>query len=199
MKKGTFTSIACLLVAVAGLSMSSCRHMADVLLPKSIAADVVQQASEPDSWFAYMPERAPGFCLRTNTLVKWQDPRMQLGYWRGVHPEAPHRVLMEARGDTLIIHRNYVWDGCTVGVTHVRDLLATLRHDALYHALKEGADFSRRGVDLAFLRDQRQAGIAGAWFNYACIRLFGGFYNRSHGEKTMLICPDDSALAPSES
>lgn len=186
MKRALASRAAVLLLLPA---LAACKQVAECVLPKSIAPEVIQQAALPDSWYGYLPERAPGFCLQTHTDLVWKDPRMQLGHWLGVHPEAPHRVLMEAHADTLIIRRHYVWDGASVGETRTRDLLATLRHDALYHALKEGADFSRRQVDLAFLRDQRQAGVGGAWWNYLCIRLFGGLYNRPQREKTMLIFP----------
>jgi|GEM_PF-1910405 len=185
-----------LLLGVLPLLLGACRQLVNDVLPKSIAPEVVQQAAKPGSWYSHLPEHDPHFCLRTETSLKWKDPQLQLGYWKGLHPESPHRVLMEARGDTLIVHRYYVWDGCTVGETKMRDLLATLRHDALYHALKEGADFSRRQVDLAFLRDQEQADVSFAWLNYLCIRLFGGFYNRSQGEKTMLIYPTPNDELP---
>lgn len=156
---------------------------------KSIHSEVVRQGREPGSWYTYLPDRAPGFCLRTRHAFIWEDPFLELGYWRGVHPRVPHRVLMEARGHTLILHRRYVWDGRTVGCTRARDLLPTLRHDALYHALKEGAPLSRRAVDRAFLRDERAAGVKGAWFHYACIRLFGGWFNLREREPTLLVRP----------
>lgn len=178
-----------LFIGLSAVLFGGCRQLVNDVLPKSIAPEVVQQARKPGSWYSHLPERDPHFCLRTETSLKWHDPKLKLGYWKGLHPESPHRVLMEAKGDTLIVHRHYVWDGCTVGETKMRDLLATLRHDALYHALKEGADFSRRQVDLAFWRDQERADVGFAWLNYLCVRLFGGFYNRSQGEKTMLIEP----------
>ena len=183
-------------LALLALPFGACRQMVNDVLPKSIAPEVVQQAKKPGSWYSHLPQNDPYFCLRTETSIKWQDPQLQLGYWKGLHPEYPHRVLMEAKGDTLIVHRSYVWDGCTVGETKMRDLLSTLRHDALYHALKEGADFSRRQVDLAFLRDQQKADVGGAWLNYLCIRLFGGFYNHSQGERTMLIYPTKNEETP---
>lgn len=196
MMKSHNSGAALLFMVLLCVLLGACRQMVNDVLPKSIAPEVVQQAAKPGSWYSHLPERDPYFCLRTETSLKWQDPKLKLGNWKGLHPDAPHRVLMEAKDDTLIVHRYYVWDGCTVGETKMRDLLATLRHDALYHALKEGADFSRRQVDLAFLRDQERAGVGFAWLNYLCIRLFGGFYNRSQGEKTMLICPTTQEKTP---
>lgn len=178
--------------------LPSCRQIVDDVLPKSMAAEVSSGAAEPESWYGYLPEREPGFCLYTRNRVIWRDPRLQLGYWRGLHPYAPHRVLMEAYGDILIVNRNYVWDGCTVGDTKMRDLLPTLRHDALYHALKEGAKFSRRAVDRAFLRDQRAAGNPCAGLHYCCIRLFGHYYNADKQEVTMFVVPTQKRPAPAE-
>ncbi len=183
-------------VGICVLLMSGCKQVAEFVLPKHINPEVVAQAGKADNWYSYLAERAPGFCLQTNTALIWQDPELYLGYWKGVHPEPPHRVLMEARGHVFILHRHYVWDGCSVGDTRLRDLLPTLRHDALYHALKEGADFSRRDADLAFLRDQRSIGSGSPWFNYACVRLFGGLYNHPGPEKTMLIIPESPKASP---
>ncbi len=125
---------------------------------------------------------------------------MKLGSWRGLHPQAPHRVLMEARGDTFVLHRHYVWDGMSVGETLPRDLCATLRHDALYHALKEGATFPRAEADRAFLRDMRRAGVGSAGLQYALIRCFGGFYMNPGKEPTLLVqqLPPETPFAPLE-
>ncbi len=168
-------------------SLVSCRHTVGVMQDKMIAPEVIDGAQEPTSWYSYLPERAPGYCLRTERAFIWQEPDMELGYWRGLHPNPPHRVLMEARGDMFILHRHYLWDGMTVGVTLEEDLLPSLRHDALYHALKEGAPFSRREADRAFLRDMRRAGVACAGLGYGLVRCFGSlFIAPAHG-KTMLV------------
>ncbi len=154
---------------------------------KSISPAVVAGAQEPASWYSYLPERAPGFCLCTERSFVWHEPGMNLGHWRGLHPAAPHRLLMEARGDTFILHRHYVWDGMTVGETQLRDLLPSLRHDALYHALKEGANFPRAEADRAFLRDMRRSGVRAAGLKYRLIRLFGGFFLTRDAEPTMIV------------
>ncbi len=161
--------------------------MVGSLVEKAISPDVIAGAQEAGSWYSYLPAHSPGFCLRTERALIWREPGMKLGYWRGLHPRPPHRVLMEARGDTFILHRHYVWDGMTVGETLPRDLCATLRHDALYHALKEGADFPRAEADRAFLRDMRRAGVAGAGVDYRLIRCFGGFYLKRGDEPTLLV------------
>ncbi len=170
-----------LTLLLTGCLASSC------VAQKSIAPEVVAAAQVPGNWYSYMPERAPGFCLCTERAFTWSEPGMQLGCWRGLHPDPPHRVLMEARGDTLTVYRHYLWDGMTVGKTQPRDLLPTLRHDALYHALKEGASFPRAEADRAFLRDMRRAGMPCPGLTYALIRTFGGFFLDREAVPTMLV------------
>lgn len=155
----------------------SCRQVVQQVMPWELAPEVVEEARKPGSWYAYLPQYAPGFCLITRHAILWKDPRLPLGYWRAVHPQAPQRVLMEARGDMLLLHRRFIWDGMTVGRTLPEDLLPTLQHDALYYALQGGAPISRRQVDLAFLRAQREHRSIGAYTSYAGIRLLGGLYN----------------------
>ncbi len=176
----------CALV-LSALLLLGCRQVVEIAAPKRITPEVVQFAQSPQAWYTYLPERAPGFCLQTKSALIWQDDALDLGHWQGLHPEPPHRLLMEARGHTFILYRHYIWDGASVGDTHLRDLLPSLRHDALYHALKEGAPISRRQIDLAFLRDQRSAQAPAARFHFLCLRLFGGLYNRPAPQKTMII------------
>ncbi len=175
----------CLLVA------PGCRHVTASLVDKTITPEVVQAASKPDSWFSYLPEYAPGFCLKTERALIWREPGMRLGSWRGLEPHPPYRVMMEARGDTFVLHRSYVWDGMTVGETRLRDLAPTVRHDALYHALKEGATFRRSEADRALRRDMLRFGGSVAGLDYAIIRTFGRFFLRPDAEKTMIVVSVD--------
>lgn len=155
---------------------------------KDISPAVAEQAQQADSWYDYLPRKAPGFCLRTRHTLVWNDPALPLGHWQGLHPKAPHRVIMEARGNAFILHRAYVWDGNTFGATHPADLLPSLRHDALYHALKEGAPLNRRLIDLAYLKDERHYGSPGfPGLRYRIIRLFGGLFNNSGQKGTLII------------
>lgn len=157
---------------------------------KSLAPEVIEGAQKKDSWYGYLPQYAPNFCLITQETLTWKDPQMNLGHWRALHPKAPHRLLMEAHGDTFILHRHYVWDGMTWGRTETRDLLPTLLHDALYHALQDNAPFPRREADLAFLRARRAAHAHHAYGEYLAIRWFGGLFNKAHGgEKTIIVEP----------
>lgn len=164
---------------------------------KTIAPAVVEDAAREGSWYTYMPQYAPGFCLRTRHAMIWHDPQLDLGYWQGLHPSPPHRVVMEARGTTFILHRHYDWDGNSVGPTEPKDLLPSLRHDALYHALKEGAPIDRRAIDLAYRRDQKLAGGSYSRLNYWSLRAFGGFYNRrGKGDAPTLVIRMTSPETP---
>lgn len=157
---------------------------------KSLAPEVVAEAQQEGSWYGYLPENAPYFCLITQETLTWHDPAMHLGYWRARHPEPPHRLLMEARDDTFILHSYYVWDGMTWGRTEKRDLLPSLLHDALYHALQDNAPFPRREADRAFLRARRASHVFNAYGEYLAIRWFGGIFNGAHnGSRTIIVEP----------
>lgn len=175
------------LLLILPLTLTSCAGVADFLLHKEITPEVQQAGSKSDSWFTYMPHRAPGFCLRTRRAIIWKDPKLNLGYWRGYHPSPPHRVIVEARGHTLILHRRYVWDGNSVGPTHLPDLLPSLRHDILYHALKEGAPISRQAIDQAYRDDCKRYGADFNNLHYGTLRMFGGIFNSLGQHNTLII------------
>lgn len=177
------------------LSVSGCLQVAYTVGGKQMAPEVQKQGQTGQGWYAYLPQRAPGFCLITRRAVIWKDPQMHLGCWRGRHPQAPHRVLMEARDSTLVLHRRYIWDGMTWGTTEMQDLQPTLLHDALYHALQGGAPFPRREADAAYARARRAAGAPCAFGEYPAIRLFGGLFN-SMGAKDSIIIEQVAADAP---
>ncbi|MBQ3217703.1 MAG: hypothetical protein IJB33_02385 [Akkermansia sp.] len=177
------------LMILGSTQLTGCTGLLDAVLHKRIAPEVQQAAQKEDNWYTYMPHRAPGFCLRTRRAIVWKDSGMNLGYWRGLHPQAPHRVLMEARGDTLILHRRYVWDGNSVGTTHAEDLMPSLRHDVLYHALKEGAPLSRAAIDRAYRADCQRYGATFNRLHFITLRLFGGLFNRLGQHGTLIIRP----------
>ena len=176
--------------------LTGCRQVVYAVNMKQIAPEVKAAGLKPGNWYSYLPERSPGFCLLTRYAVVWRDPQMQLGRWRARHPKPPRRLLMEARGDTFILHRRYLWDGMTWGCTRERDLLPTLLHDALYHALQNGAPVSRRQIDLLFLRLRRQSCAFWPWGEYMGIRIAGGLYNAAGEEGTLLIEPLAPESAP---
>lgn len=177
---------ACILL-LSTVPLIGCMGVLDVTLHKQISPKVQQAGLQEQSWYTYLPQCSPGFCLRTRHAIVWKDKNLYLGYWRGLHPQPPHRVLVEARGHTLILHRRYVWDGNSVGVTESADLMPSLRHDILYHALKEGAPLSRKDIDRAYRADCKRYGASLNRLRYAGLRLFGGIFNRLGQHGTLII------------
>lgn len=177
------------------LWMMGCRQVVDVFNIKQITSEVVAGARQPESWYTFIPSRAPGFCLMSRCGVVWRDPKANLGWWVARHYKAPHRVMMEARGNTFILRRSYVWDGMTWGKTTPKDLFPTLLHDALYHALRSGAPVKRREIDRLFLRIRRKTGVSGAYAEYMAIRLVGGVFVDSGDSSTRLLIERTSPWA----
>lgn len=171
---------ACFLI-VPLLIPASCRQVVDVVNVKQLAPEVVSYGKQAGAWYEYMPQYAPYFCLKTRCSLEWHDPEMQLGYWLLRHPESPHRVIMEARGDTLLLHRGFVWDGVSFGNTLPRELVPSLLHDALYYARQGDAPISRREADLVYLRAARKYGCGSKYTDYLGVRTFGGFFGKPEG------------------
>lgn len=165
----------CLLLLVA------CRQVVDVVNVKQLAPEIAAFGRRADAWYEYMPQYAPYFCLKTRYSLMWHDAEMNLGYWVLRHPEPPHRVVMEARGDKLLLHRGFVWDGVSFGKTVSRELVPSLLHDALYYARQGNAPVSRREADLVYLRACRRYNCGGKYLAYAGVRIFGVFFGESAG------------------
>lgn len=159
----------------------------DIANPKEMSADVAAAGKRPGNWYTYFPEYAPGFCLMTQRDITWEDPLTDFGHWRARHPDPPHRILMEAHGHRFTLRRRYMWDGMTWGCTRERDLMPSLLHDALYHALQGGAPVSRRAVDRAFLRTRRAQKVGDAYGEYLAVRWFGGLYNKPRGGHPTIV------------
>ncbi|MBR3903582.1 MAG: hypothetical protein IKJ29_08000 [Akkermansia sp.] len=175
------------MILLSVLHLAACRQVVELVDMKQMAPEVPACAALQDCWYDYLPALAPYYCLKTRCAIRYHDPEMQLGYWRVRHPSPPHRVLMEGRGDTLILHRSFVWDGMSVGRTELNELLPSLLHDALYYARQGGAPVSRREVDQVFLRACRYSGCAGCFTSYAGVRLFGGFFGVPPGGVPPLV------------
>lgn len=174
----------------------ACRSLIDAVNLKQLAPEIAEYGSRADSWYSYMPEYAPYFCLKTRAHMIYTDPEMQLGYWLALHPEPPHRVMMEARGNTLILHRSFVWDGMSFGRTSSRELIPSLLHDALYYAMQGKAPLSRREVDKAFLRACRRYGCSGKYTAYLGVRTFGGLFGIPPGAQPPRIVLSSPESAP---
>lgn len=172
---------------IAALTLGSCEQVGVMFVGKEIAPDVISRAGEQDSWYAFLPEQHPGFCLRTTCTVIQTLPGRNIGYWSGFDSDSPGNIIMEARGNCLVIYPDYVWDGKSIGTTGTADLEATLIHDALYHALSGGACFSRREADRAYRAVRKRRGPSHIAAEYKLIRLFGWWSSRPHGKRTMIV------------
>jgi hypothetical protein len=191
--------LACLWLLAGALP--ACRQVVDAVNAKQLAPLVVERGCAAENWYEYLPAYAPYFCLRTRHAFIYHDAEMQLGYWRALHPLPPHRVLLEARGSSLIIHRSFVWDGMSFGRTEPAELVPSLLHDALYYARQGDAPFSRREADLVFLRACRRYGCSGKYTAYVGVRSLGGFFGKPEGAlapRVVLSTPEEppAALEP---
>ena len=185
-----------LLCLAGALSVPSCRQVVNAVNVKQLAPQVVECGKQPGNWYEYMPAYAPYFCLKTRYAIVYHDAEMQLGYWRALHPEPPHRVLLEGRGNALIIHRSFVWDGMSFGRTEPAELVPSLLHDALYFARQGNAPFSRREADLVFLRACRRYGCSGKYTAYVGVRALGGFFGKPEGVLPPRVVPSNPDEPP---
>ena len=185
----------CFLYLVPLLLLGSCRQVIDAVNMKQLAPDIVEYGSRKGGWYEYLPAYAPYFCLKTRHHIIYFDSEMNLGYWRAKHPQPPHRVMLEGRGDTLIIHRSFVWDGESFGGTVSEELLPSLVHDALYYSLQGGAPFARREADRVYLRACRRAGLHHKYPAYLGVRTFGGLFGKPPGAEPPII-EQTSAFTP---
>ena len=180
-----------LLLAAASLMCSNCALTAasatETQNRKTMDPAIAAEAQKKGCWYEYLPEKAPGFCLRTRVTLTWEDPQVNVGYWQGLSPYPPHHVIMEAKGNTFILHAGYEWDGNSVGHTELAHLMPSLRHDALYHALKEGAPLDRAQIDAAYKRDCEKYGAGVDNLTYGALRLFGGAFNEAGMHGTLII------------
>ena len=186
----------CFLYLVPLLLLGSCRQVIDAVNMKQLAPDIVEYGSRKGGWYEYLPAYAPHFCLKTRHHIIYFDSEMNLGYWRAKHPHPPHRVMLEGRGDTLIIHRSFVWDGESFGGTISEELLPSLVHDALYFAMQGKAPFTRREADCAYLRACRRAGLHHKYPAYLGVRTFGGLFGKPPGALPPIIEPASASMPP---
>ncbi len=177
------------LIIIGLLQLASCRSFFDSLISHELDSLIINEGKKKESWYIYDPEYDDRYCLRNKYPMGWQLVGVNLGYWQGYSPTPPHPLVMEARGEYFFLTKDYHWDGLSVGTTRYNDLEASLLHDALYHAIKEGAPIKRSIADRAFFQAQRENNGTSPYMSYALLRLFGGFYNSPDEEKTLLIRP----------
>jgi len=176
-------------IALVLLSLCSCKQLALQILPKSIDDNVISYGEREGSWYSILPEKYPHFCLKTERALIWSFDGLDFGWWMALHPDMPHRVMMIARGNHFYLAHHYIWDGVSIGNSSMGSLKASLLHDALYHALKEGAEFPRINADMAYAYLMRANNLPNIGLDYFFLRLTGGMFNLPDSEKTLIIVP----------
>ena len=92
--------------------------------------------------------------------------------------EAPWRSAtgrIHIRPDWLVIEAGYAWDGASGPTIDTENTMqASLVHDALYQAIREGCSITRRRADRELRRVLREDGmsLARRWLWYWAVRLF---------------------------
>lgn len=157
------------------------------LAGKTLSPQIAEDAAKEDCWYRYDAAKAPGFCLTTKRDIVWVDDKVNVGYWKGYSPSRPDHLVMEGRGNTFIVYAGYEWDGNTVGHTDPQHLMPSLRHDALYHALKEGVPLDRAEIDFAYKADCEKYGAELDALTYGAIRMFGGSFNDAGEHGTLIV------------
>lgn len=157
------------------------------LAGKTLSPQIAEDAAKADCWYLYDATKAPGFCLTTKRDIVWEDETVNVGYWKGYSPSQPNRLVMEGKGNTFIVYAGYEWDGNTIGHTDPQHLMPSLRHDALYHALKEGAPLDRAEIDAAYKADCEKYGAELDALTYGAIRMFGGSFNDAGAHGTLIV------------
>lgn len=180
---------ACMLLSGNSCIIASALANADgePLAGKTLSPQIAEDAAKPDCWYTYDAEKAPGFCLTTKHDIVWEDEKVNVGYWKGYSPSQPDRLVMEGRGNVFIVYAGYVWDGNSIGHTDYQHLMPSLRHDALYHAIKEGVEIDRAEIDAAYKADCEKYGAELDTLTYGAIRMFGGSFNDAGAHGTLIV------------
>lgn len=138
-------------------------------------------------WYLFLPEEAPGACLKTALDLHWKfPPSLDLGEWKAYRP-SDHKLIMEAKGSEFILYRGYVWDGATIGITTVALLAPTVVHDALYHALMHKAPINRSVADSVFRELMNQHRFPAATRYYYGARYAGTVFNNPDNPPTLIM------------
>lgn len=87
------------------------------------------------STLVYTKHKTWDYVLEKDYCIKVKN--IDFGNWKayGVGNSAGE-LLIEGKGDTLIIHKGYAWDGCTGVPSYDWNLEASLVHDAMYQVKK---------------------------------------------------------------
>lgn len=114
------------------------------------------------------------------------DFQHQLGHW-SAYGISDKKLYMTASGTKFTIQPGYVWDGATEGPTTNKLLTPTLFHDAMLHAMMNGAPISKDQADGALLQLMKKEAFFWSGTYYRLVRNFGNNYVKGQTSKTLAI------------
>ncbi len=110
----------------------------------------------------------------------------QIGHWKAYGAQ-DRKLYMTASGRSFRIEGGYVWDGATEGPTTARLLTPTLFHDAMLHAMMNGAPISQDQADGAFYQLMKKGNFFWSRLYYSAVRNFGTGYSQPQEPRTLRI------------
>lgn len=164
--------------------LASCSS--DVCKGKGVATVAQVTPNRPDRpWYRCFPDEKGKrmFVTMANLSYEFQH---ELGYWRA-YGAGDKQLYMTARGKRFSIEPGYVWDGATEGPTTNKLLTPTLFHDAMLHAMMNGAPISRDQADGALLQLMRKENFFWSRPYYKIVRNFGASYSQPQYPRTLRI------------
>lgn len=155
------------------------------LLTASCSIPAAPVASE--NWYeGVLYENEPFYV--TKTAMSWEStrPNADFGHWTAVSTYDPSG-WMKAEGRRFTIGPGYGWDGVTWGPSTPRMISPSLFHDAMLHAMMNGAPISRKQIDQAFYDIMRARHASCRHLYYPFVRLFGWCFTFPQHPRTLKI------------
>jgi hypothetical protein len=122
---------------------------------------------------------------QTMTTVSWTFQH-ELGYWDAYGAKSK-QLYMRAQGKTFTVFPGYVWMGSTQGPTTEKLLTPSLFHDAMLHAMQNGAPLTQAQADGAFYQLMKAENFVLAGTYFATARNFGSSYNGPQNQQALTI------------
>lgn len=164
--------------------LNSCSS--DVCKGNGVATTAQVKLSRPDQpWYQCFTNESGHRMFITAAPVSYQFQH-ELGYWSAVGAN-DKKLYMKAAGKNFSIEPGYVWDGATEGPTTNKLLTPTLFHDAMLHAMMNGAPITRDQADGALLQLMRQENFFWSKPYYKIVRNFGANYSQPQFPRTLKI------------
>ncbi|MEG2237683.1 MAG: hypothetical protein RRY13_08520 [Akkermansia sp.] len=174
-----------LLLVFSSWLMTSCSS--DCLCQGNGVSTIAKVSKLPPNipWYRCGKIQSGATMYYTNARISWTFDH-QLGYWQAFG--AKNKALnMTAAGKTFTIEKNYGWDGATKMLTTPKLLTPTLFHDALLHAMMNGAPITRDQADGAFYQLMKKENFTWSKMYYLAVKEFGASYLEQQNPPTLII------------